>query len=116
MDAGNLNRRVVIERRAEVPDDTGGQEFVWEEDGGAWVKATPVAGKEALLGGTLAQSQPWRLETRFRTDITARDRLAASWLPAGHRIAIESVADMDGRRESIVIWGTSSLAPDLEPI
>lgn len=112
MDAGMLNRRVTIERLTTVPNGQGGQVRSWRAAGMASVKATPIAGKEALVAGGLRASQPWRIEMRYRADISTADRLTASWLPSGWAMAIQSLADPDGKRRSLVLFCTAGL--DLE--
>ncbi len=102
--AGSLNRRVRIERAAITDDNAGGEASrSWSDIGGAWVSAVPVAGKEALLAGTLRASQGWRIEMRPR-DVTIMDRLKPAWLAADVRLAIQSVADPDGMGQRIVLF------------
>jgi len=111
--AADLNRRATIERRRLIDDDSGGQEEEWSTVAEVWCKATPIAGKEALVAGTLHDAQGWRVEMRWRDGLTAADRLAATWLPDRHRISIESVADPDGMRTRLVIFGTAAQAFEL---
>ena len=101
--AGDLNRRVTIERYTAADDNQGGQVWTWEEIAQPWVKATPVAFKEGLINGTLRTTQSWRIEMR-RRDITNKDRLRATWLSGNQVLGIQSVADPDGRRESLVLF------------
>lgn len=112
--AGPLRRRITIERRSDLDDDSGGQEETWTPIGGAWVAATPVGGTESLVAGAQHASQPWRIEMRFRSDLRLEDRFAATWLPEHDRtrINIESIADPDGRREKIIVLGTAAYAFD----
>jgi SPP1 family predicted phage head-tail adaptor len=101
--AGDLNRRVTVERYTATVDDQGGQVWSWEILADIWVKATPVASKEGLINGTLRTTQGWRIEMR-RRDITNKDRLRATWLSGNQVLGIQSVADPDGRRESLVLF------------
>jgi len=101
--AGDLNRRIVIERKTDVSDGSGGYDRDWTTLATVWAKATPIAGKESIVAGTLRSSQPWRIEIR-RRDVTVEDRISASWLPAGKVLEIQSVADPDGKRESLVLF------------
>jgi SPP1 family predicted phage head-tail adaptor len=116
MRSGDLNRRVTIERVTDMEDGQGGQTQDWQSIGALWVKATPIAGKESILAGTLHQTQPWRLECRFSADLTTKDRFAADWLPDGYRINIESLSDPDGKRSSLLIMGTAAQAFDQWPV
>lgn len=103
--AGQLNRRVDIERFLSVDDGHGGQERGWQRIGGAWVAATPIGGKESLQAQSLQQSQNWRIEMRPR-DVTAEDRLMPiKWrgIAAGRALNIRSVSDPDGERDRIIL-------------
>lgn len=106
--AHKYNRLVTIERLTDVSDGQGGQERTWSAIGQAYVEAIPVGGTAALVAGTLQQQQPWRIEMPWRANLTAQDRLTASWLPAGVAIGIDSVADRDGANRTLVIFGTAS--------
>lgn len=101
--AGALNRRITIQRKTDVPDGSGGYDRAWADLTTVWAKATPVAGKEALVAGTLRSSQPWRVEIRW-LDVKVDERITASWLPSGKHLEIQSVSDPDGRRESLVLF------------
>lgn len=102
--AGVRNRAVRIERSTLVDDGQGGKETVWNVIWRGFAKATPVAGKEALVAGTLRNAQPWRLEI-LNTDVTVADRIQMDRLPAGFVIDIQSVADLYGNGRSLVIFG-----------
>lgn len=103
--AGARNRPVRIERLATPVDDgQGGLVDRWEVIWRGFAKATPVAGKEALVAGTLRDAQPWRIEI-LRTDVTTADRIAADWLAPGFVIDIQSIGDMTGTGRDLVIFG-----------
>jgi SPP1 family predicted phage head-tail adaptor len=108
--AGDLNRRVRIDRRVETPDGQGGTEASWQPLATRWAKATPVAGREALVNGTLRASQPWKILLR-RTDVTVEDRIVMLG-PNGNDVVlgIQSVADPDGRREALELFCASEPA------
>jgi SPP1 family predicted phage head-tail adaptor len=103
--AGQRNRRVTIERATDVDDGQGGAVRSWAALGSAWVKATQVAAKEGLVSGVLRSSSSWRIEMRFRDDLTVEDRLRANWLPAGQVLGISSAVDPDGRRAALILFG-----------
>lgn len=108
--ASDLNRYVTIERATDSGDDQGGQARSWASIGNAFVKASPTGGSEALVAGVEQATQSWRIEMWWLAGLTEKDRFTASWLPAGHAIALSSVADPDGMRERLVCFGTSGPA------
>lgn len=110
---GDLRHRVTVERLVQRDDGAGGQVDEWVAVSGAWCKVNAVSGRETPVAGIVGQVVRYRLETHFRTDISAGDRLAATWLPARHRIALDEVSDRDGLRRRIVMYGDASFAPDL---
>lgn len=101
---GQRNRRMSVQRASEVSDGQGGLTTSWATIWTGLVKANPVAGKEALVAGTLRDVQPWRIEM-LTCDVTTADRMVADWLPAGFVIDVQSVADLDGRGRSLVVFG-----------
>jgi len=109
--AGARNRRAMIQRESLTSDGQGGQTASWAEVWRGRVKATPVAGKEALVAGTLRNEQPWRIEM-LKRDVRLGDRIVAQggWLPSGFVIDIESASDVEGDNQTIVIFGTARLA------
>ena len=98
--AGERNRLVVIERASDTPDGKGGTVREWVPLRQAWVNATPVAGKEALVAGTLRSEQPWRIEMLFTRDLTVKDRINMN----GQPYTIQSLADPDGARRCLVLF------------
>lgn len=113
MNSGHLNRRVTIQAITDVSDGQGGYTREWGElggagNGGAWVEASPAGGNATIEAGVNLQTQAWTFTMRFRDDVTTDMRLAADWLPDGHYIAIEGLADPDGKRHWLKGTGTAS--------
>jgi head-tail adaptor len=100
LSTGSLNRRIIIEREIDTPNGQGGFDRTWGIIRHSWAQATPVAGKEALLNGTLRAIQPWRLEVRYNADLTVKDRIRMDCIMLG----IQSIADLDGKRRSQVLF------------
>ena len=98
--AGERNRLVTIERYSDSEDGAGGIVREWVPLRRAWVNATPVAGKEALVAGTLRSEQPWRIEMLFTRDLTVKDRINMN----GQPYTIQSLADPDGARRCLVLF------------
>jgi len=109
---GKYNRRVTVEQMTTAADGSGGQTETWSTLSAAWVEATPTGGGERLEAGAMQASQNWRLETHWRSDITTSHRLAADWLPTGHRIFLDRVFDPYGDRQMLVMFGAASQAFD----
>lgn len=100
---GERNRLATIERAVDVANDSGGRQRSWTTLRRTWLSAGPVGRKEDLQAGVLQASQSWRVEMHYQ-DVTSDDRIVASWLPPGKVLAIQSVEDMDGRRETLVLF------------
>lgn len=103
MDLAKLNRRVTLQAPVDVDDGQGGKTRSWKKIGQAWVEASPIAGKEGIVAGTLSATQPWRVVMRFRSDVTTANRMIADWAP-GRIITIQSCQDPDGRREQLLLF------------
>ena len=57
MTAPRLNRKLVLERKTELPDGAGGRSEGWREVGTLWGEMTPRAGREVQgEGGALTRS------------------------------------------------------------
>lgn len=98
--AGSLRHRVRIERFTDTEDGAGGYTRVWNELITVWASATPTGGREGLIAGTLTSSQGWRVQIRFRSGITVKDRMIHN----GQVLNIRSIEDPDGRRESLIAF------------
>lgn len=80
MSAPRLNRRMVLEARAEVPDGAGGFSVVWEALGEVWAAVAPGTGRE---GGAEAVSLG---ELALRITVRGAPEGAASRPVAGQRL------------------------------
>lgn len=111
MDAGKLNRLVTLQRLTLISNGKGGYTEQWANVGKIKVRAVPIAGKEGLAAGSLQESQPWRLDMRFRSDVTVKDQFKADWLP-GKTLTIQSIADTGEPRPSMwqVVFATAVAA------
>ena len=98
--AGDLRDRIEIQRATDVPDGAGGATRTWATFVTVWAKATPTGGKEGLIAGTLQQVQGWRVQMRFRADVTAAERFVLG----GRPLNILSIEDPDRRRKWLVAF------------
>ncbi|NLH81864.1 MAG: phage head closure protein [Phyllobacteriaceae bacterium] len=92
---GALRHRLVLERAALADDGS----TVWTAVDTLFAAISPVSGGEAELGGGVGGRLTHRLETRFRADLSSRDRLTL-----GDRVfRILAVRDPDERRARLLI-------------
>lgn len=52
LNAGQLDRRIVVQRRTGDADDHGREEDVWEDVGTFWAQFVPEKAREYFAGGT----------------------------------------------------------------
>ena len=87
LNAGNLNRRVRIERLREVTDDPRwGATRQWESIGHVWASVVPLSGSERSGWSGVRSDVLYRVRMRYRSDVTEQDRLVLlnDDTPAGH--------------------------------
>lgn len=92
---GALRHRLTVERASVAADGS----TVWTADGVLFAALTPVSAGETDAGGGSTGRLTHRVETRFRADLTSRDRLVL-----GDRIfRILASRDPDERRARLVL-------------
>lgn len=92
---GALRRRLTLERAVTGPDDT----VAWTAVATLWASISPVSATESSTGAALAGTAGLRIETRWRNDLTSRDRLTL-----GARIfRVVATHDLDERRRRLVV-------------
>ncbi|MCE1235089.1 MAG: phage head closure protein [Hyphomicrobiales bacterium] len=92
---GALRHRMTVERASLAADGS----TVWTADGVLFAALTPVSAGETEAGGGSTGRLTHRIETRFREDLSSRDRLAL-----GERIfRILATRDPDERRARLVL-------------
>ena len=69
MRAGDLNRRVRIERRDQTQDELGQPVDTWVEVATVWCNVRMLTGKETLVSDADVGSATASIRIRFRTDI-----------------------------------------------
>ncbi|WP_228259407.1 phage head closure protein [Siculibacillus lacustris] len=90
-----LRSRLVLERAATAADGT----VAWTAAATLWAALSPTSDGEAERGAALAGRTGWRIECRWRDDLTSADRLRR-----GTRIfRILAVRDLDQRRRRLAI-------------
>lgn len=96
--AGLLDRRVSLERRVEVVDDSGQPVIQWFPVAEVWARVEPLGGRENFGAQQFVATGDLRFTIRFRKDITPLHRVVYD----GQRYDVVSVAE-DGRREALLI-------------
>lgn len=97
--AGDLDRRITLERR--LPIDDGFQEVEsWAGFAVVWASHTAVSDGEKWAAGAARADITARFRIRFRTDITTKDRVRYQGRPF-NIVGMKEV----GRREFLEITG-----------
>lgn len=92
---GALRHRLTIERAATTSDGS----TTWTASGTVLAAIEPRGGASAEAGGGLTGRVTHRIEMRWRSDLTSRDRLRL-----GDRIfRIHSTRDLDERRARLIV-------------
>ena len=78
MDAGQLDRRVTLERATEADDGYATSVSGWQPVASVWAKLVPISGAEMIAAGETAAFNRIRLKIRRDSqwsDLNATDRL-----------------------------------------
>lgn len=76
MAAGDMDRKVIVERATVTRDLIGGVVETWATLVTIFCSYVPITGFEAMRNGMVRSSRAALFTTRFRTDITVKDRLS----------------------------------------
>ncbi len=72
--AGELNRRLVLEAPSESADGAGGVTRGYSAVTTLWAQVTPVSARSDVASDSLGASLRFRIVVRCRDDVTARHR------------------------------------------
>ena len=98
MMAGQLDQRVVIERRTGATNDWGEPlPDSWLPIVTTWAAVEPLVGREYIAAGALLSEVTARISLRYRPGITAADRV----IHDGKVYGITSVADVHSSRREL---------------
>jgi SPP1 family predicted phage head-tail adaptor len=78
MDAGQLDRRVTLERATETDDGYATEVSGWQTIASVWAKLVPISGAEMVAAGETAAFNRVRLKIRrdsLWSDLNSADRL-----------------------------------------
>ena len=92
---GRIRHRLMLEKRAAVPDGGGGEEAEWVPVAAVWGEILPVRAEEAVAGEGVATRLTHRIVIRRRGDVAGGDRFRLD----GRAFVIRAVHDPaeDGR-------------------
>lgn len=96
--AGLLDRRVALERRIDVTDDSGQAIDHFVRVATVWARVEPLAGREGFGQQQFVATGDLRFTIRWRNDVTPLHRIVHGGVPYD----VVSVA-ADGRHEALLI-------------
>jgi SPP1 family predicted phage head-tail adaptor len=110
MDAGILNRRVILDRNVTTQDSSGDPVADWQPFATVWAAIIPLTGREADLGDNdiLAEADT-RIRLRY-SPVTAALRPVDRIRYGAHIYNIVNVADVDTAHEEIQVIAKSGLS------
>ena len=97
--AGSLRDQVQIQAATSSGDGAGGAIKTWSTFATVWAAITPISGGEAFAQGLARNTQFYRVTIRFRSDVSAANRIMWGTLP----LNIRSASDPDRRGEALVM-------------
>lgn len=102
MEAGRLDQRITLQRKARVSDGMGGYVETWSDLGTVWAEVRPLSSREIWNAMQVSTQTRFRARLRFRGDAdgspyyTSADRV--TW--KGRTYGVERVVEI-GRREGL---------------
>ncbi|XZG71723.1 phage head closure protein [Chitinibacteraceae bacterium HSL-7] len=96
---GRLNRRIVLERRADQPAGAFGMVEQRSDGVPCWADVMPVSGSAWQDGRQTGTEVTHRFLIRYRTDVTLDHEITYN----GIRYRVQRVSDLDDRRRFTVI-------------
>jgi SPP1 family predicted phage head-tail adaptor len=96
--AGLLDRRVALERRIDVTDDSGQAVDHFVRVATVWARVEPLGGREGFGQQQFVATGDLRFTIRWRDDVTPLHRIVHEGVPYD----VVSVGD-DGRHEALLI-------------
>lgn len=102
MRAGDLDRRIVLERRVEQQDASGQPIITWTPIATVWAQVQQQSGREFMSGAIPVSERRVVFRMRHRTDVTVLDRVAYD----GDEFDLNEVREL-GRREGLELHTTA---------
>lgn len=105
MRAGDLNKRVTIERRATTQDTFGGQDATWSTVAVVWAGIQPMTGRELFAAQSVESEVTTQIVMRYQAGITAKMRVNYS----GRLFNIHAVLDENERHRELTLLCSEGL-------
>ena len=99
MRAGRLDQRVTLEQLVTIGDSWGGTVEAWAPLMTVWAAVEPLVGREYLAAQAAQSEVTARVTMRYRTGITAQDRV----IHDGKTYGIVSVIDVRSQGRELVL-------------
>lgn len=97
LEAGRLDQRVTVQRRAAGVDAAGQPSGAWETVFDTWAAAEPLRGREFFAAAQIQAETTIRFRIRWRDGVQPSDRVV--WRSQAHEIL--SVIDPSGAAEQL---------------
>ena len=110
INAGQLDQRITIQRRAPGVDAHGQQLQTWQDVATVWAQALPTRGREFEAATVEAASVMVRFRIRWRSGITADMRVM--WRGLAHALVAPPV-EPNGAREMLELMCASGVGDAL---
>jgi SPP1 family predicted phage head-tail adaptor len=102
MRAGDLRRRVTIQKRQSTQDGDGQRSETWTAVATVPAKIEPLGGRELLLAKAMGAESTHQVTMRYRADLDATMRIVYQ----GRIFNINNLNDPDARHEAVVAMCT----------
>lgn len=107
LSAGDLNRRVLIQRRNTTTDAVyGSRSTQWVDVATVWAQISPMGGQEVLLAEAIKSKSTHQVTMRYRTNIDPTCRIVYQ----GRYFDINSMNDVDTAHEYLQLMCTEGVS------
>lgn len=99
LQAGKLNKRVILQTKTSVPDGYGGGAESWADTVTLWAAIRPLEGQERFQAQQVSAKLTNEVEIRYRTGVVAQQRFKY-----GERLfyIVQPPIDRDEKHEGLV--------------
>lgn len=105
MRAGQLNRLISLQRKAEAKNDDGDLSRSWTEVAKPWARKVDMAGRELEAAMSISQEISVKFLVRYRTDVEQGMRIVL----AGEFYHVIAALDKRGDRDELQIYCSKGL-------
>ncbi|MBW9332456.1 head-tail adaptor protein [Herbaspirillum sp. RU 5E] len=105
MRAGQLNRLISLQRKAEAKNDVGDLARSWTEFAKPWARKVDLAGRELEAAMSISQEISVKFLVRYRTDVEQGMRIVL----ASESYHVMAALDKRGDRDELQIYCSKGL-------